>query len=176
MNTKKFRTKRVLIPTIAVVALLGVGGTVWSATATDVQGNERDRVGAAAVAAAGGGTAIDVEASDDGDEAYEVEVRKDDGTEVDIALDQDLDIVSQDADDDAGDDTPDADDRALSEGERTSAEKAAVDAVGDGIVEKVEASDDRDEAYEVEVRGSDNTEWDVSLDADFQVLSKTTDD
>ena len=87
-------------PRIAAVAVLGVGGTVWTAAASDdVQGSERDRVGSAAVEAAGGGTAVDVETSDDRGEAYEVEVRMDDGTEVDVTLDQDLNVVSQDADD-----------------------------------------------------------------------------
>ena len=109
----------------------------------------------------------------------------DDGTEVDVTLDQDLNVVSQDADDrddDADDDrsrrraSADADDRALSAEERQSAEQAALDAVGGGTVEQVEASDDRGEAYEVEVRDGDDTEWDVELDADYQVLSKTADD
>ena len=39
------------------------------------------------------------ETSDDRGEAYEVEVRMDDGTEVDVTLDQDLKVVSQEADD-----------------------------------------------------------------------------
>ena len=115
-----------------------------------------------------------METSDDLNEGYEVEVRKDDGTEVDVTLDQDLNVVSQEDDDDA--DADDADDRALSEQERTSAEQAALDAVGEGTVEQVEASDDAGEAYEVEVRADDGTEWDVTLDADFQVLSKTAND
>jgi uncharacterized membrane protein YkoI len=186
MNSTKLRTKRVLIPAIATVALLGVGGTVWSATADDVDGNERDRVGTAAVEAVGGGTAVDVETSDDRGEAYEVEVRTEDGTEVDVALDQDLGVVGEEVDgrdddvdearDDDGDDDRDADDRALSASERTSAERAALDAVGGGTVEHVEASDDRGEAYEVDVLGDDGSRWDVSLDADFGVLRKTTDD
>ncbi len=185
MNISKLRRKRVILPTIAAVAVLGVGGTVWTAAANDdVQGGERDRVGAAAVEAAGGGTAVDVESSDDRGEAYEVEVRMDDGTEVDVTLDQDLNVVSQDAEgrddnDDSeteGDDGPDADDRALSAEERQSAEQAALDAVGGGTVEQVEASDDRGEAYEVEVRMDDGTEWDVSLDADYQVLNKNAND
>jgi uncharacterized membrane protein YkoI len=110
----------------------------------------------------------------------------DDGTEVDVTLDQDLNPVSQDADDrddrdrddnDAdGDDGLDADDRAVSAEERQSAEQAALDAVGGGTVEQVEASDDSREAYEVEVRMDDGIEWDVELDADYDVLSKTTDD
>ena len=159
---------------------------MWTASANaDVQGSERDRVANAAVQAAGGGTVVDAEASDDRGEAYEVEVRKDDGTEVDVTLDKDLNVVSQDADD-RDDDTErrrhrcrrgrDADDRALSAAERQSAEQAALDAVGGGTVTQVEASDDRGEAYEVEVRDADNTEWDVELDADFKVLRKTAGD
>ncbi|QBX55585.1 hypothetical protein EXE58_09050 [Nocardioides seonyuensis] len=191
MKIDKLRRKAVVIPTIAVLALGGVGATVWSATAQDdVTGADRDRVAAAAVEAAGGGEAVDVESSDDPGQAYEVEVRKDDGTEVDVELDEDLNVLSQEADDaddaddsdDAADDrddatddaTPDADDRVLSEEERRSAEEAALDAVGGGTVQQVEASDDAGEAYEVDVR-ADDVDWDVTLDADFQVLSKTRD-
>jgi len=82
MNTAKLRSKRIILPTLAAVVALGVGGTVWASAANaDVSGGERDRVAEAAVRAAGGGTATDVESSDDRGEAYEVEVRKDDGSE-----------------------------------------------------------------------------------------------
>ncbi|GAB2859616.1 PepSY domain-containing protein [Nocardioides pacificus] len=189
MNIAKLPGKRVLIPTIAAVAVLGIGGTVWTATAGDesVQGGERDRVAAAAVEAVGGGEAVEVETSDDAGEAYEVEVRGEDGTETDVALDKDLEVVGQDVDDrdddsdgsDDGDDgradTRDADDRVLSDAERTSAEKAALEAVGGGTIVDVEASDDGTQAYEVEVRDGDDVEWDVDLDADFSVLDKSRD-
>lgn len=179
MNTTKLRSKRVIISTIAAVALVGAGATVWTATADDhVGGSERDRVAAAAVEAVGEGAAGEVETSDDAGEAYEVEVRKDDGTEVDVALDEDLEVVGQESDDDVDDSTDrenDRDDRALSADERGSAEEAALEAVGGGTVAKVETSDDGGEAYEVEVRDGD-TWWDVSLDDDFEVLSKTVDD
>ena len=206
MNTAKLRSKRVLIPTLAAVVALGAGGVVWASTANaDLNGSERDRVSSAAVDAVGGGTVIDAETSDDRGEAYDVEVRKDDGTEVDVSLDKDLKVVNQDRDDrddandrDDGDDNdvddlngtddvndrddtndtndgPDTDDRVLSASERTSAEKAAVAAVGGGTVIDVDASDDRGEAYEVEVRKADNTEWNVELDADFKVLRKAVD-
>lgn len=201
MNTAKLRTKRVLVPAVpavAVVAVLGVGGTVWTATANDdVRGGDRDRVSAAAVEAVGGGEAVDVEKSGDPGEAYEVEVRLEDGSEVDVALDDALEVVSEDRDDaddadDADDvddvddvdetddrddvdgtDGSDADDRALGTAERRAAEKAALAAVGGGTVLDVDAGDDRGEAYEVEVRDTDGTEWDVELDADHQVLRKT---
>lgn len=190
MNLSKLRRKRIIIPTIATLAVVGAGATVWTATADDsVSGSERDRVGAAAVEVAGGGTVVDVETSDDQGVAYEVEVRTDDGTEVDVDLDDDLNEVRTETDDQDGDqdgdqdddqdddgtDTPDADDRALSPEESAAAEKAALDAVGSGAVLQVEASDDQGEAYEVEVRAEDGTEWDVTLDADHQVLSKTAD-
>lgn len=193
MNTTKLRSKRVLIPAIATVAVLGVGATVWTATADDnLEGGERDRVAAAAVEAAGGGEAVDVESSDDRGEAYEVEVRREDGTEVDVALDENLEVVRQDeegdddgdddgdspdddADEGTDDDGKDADDRVLGDAERADAEKAALAAVGGGTVIQVEASDDTGEAYEAEVRDRDGAEWDVVLDADFNVLSKTAD-
>ena len=176
MNLSKLRRKRIIIPTVATLAVVGAGATVWSATADDsVGGSERERVAAAAVEVAGGGTAEEVETSDDLGVAYEVEVRTDDGTEVEVALDDDLNEVSTEADDDA-DDTPDADDRTLSPEERAAAGQAALEAVGSGTVLQVEASDDQGEAYEVEVRADDGTEWDVTLGADHQVLSKTADD
>jgi uncharacterized membrane protein YkoI len=184
MNTTRLRSKRVIISSAAVVAVLGVGGVAWGTTANaDLAGSERERVGSAATEAVGGGTVLEVETSDDRGEAYEVEVRKDDGTEVDVALDEDLQVVAErdDRDDDGddrdddSDDAPDADDRALSGSERTSAERAALEAVGSGTVTEVQASDDAGEAYEVDVRDADNVEWDVELDADFEVLRKTRD-
>lgn len=179
MKTSKLRRKRIIIPAIATVSLLAVGATVWSATADDVRGDERDRVAAAAVDAAGGGRAVDVETSDDRGEAYEVEVRLEDGTEVDVALDDDLGVVRKDADDsDEYDDdsSPEGDDDVLlSDAERAAVEKAALAAVGGTSVNSAEASDDAGEAYEVEVLDADNNEWDVVLDEDLKVISKSID-
>lgn len=159
---KKLRSKRAaVIATAATVVALGAGGAVWAtaAQADDIQGSERDRVGHAAVQAAGGGTLLDVESDDNG--AFEAEVRKADGTEVEIALDKDLTVI-----------TPAPAAAPLGATERASAEKAALDAVGGGTVLDVEADD---AGYEVEVRKADNTEWDIELDAAFTVLAKNTD-
>ena len=186
MNTTKLRSKRVILPTAAAVVALGIGGVVWTSGANaNVQGSERDRIASAATQAVGG-TAVDVETSDDRGEAYEVEVRLDDGTEVDVSLDKDLTVVSKEtegrddssdaSEDDDSNDASQDDDRALSATERASAEKAALNAVNNGgTVTEVEASDDGGEAYEVEVRLGDGTEWDVELDANFKVLSKSID-
>jgi uncharacterized membrane protein YkoI len=186
MNTAPLRRKRVVLPALATAVVLGIGGTVWSATASDhLQAGERDRAGRAAVAAVGG-TVVEVEKSDDRGEAYEVEVRTEDGPEVEVALDQDLAVVSQDADDrdddgqddqdDDGDDTRDRGDRVLSASERGSVARAARAAVPGGTVLEVEAGDDRGEAYEAAVRDADGTEWDLVLDAELQVVGKTADD
>nr|WP_221375267.1 PepSY domain-containing protein [Actinoplanes polyasparticus] len=172
MNTTKLRSKRVIVTTAAVAAL-AVGGGVWATAANagpDVSGSDRDRVGNAAVQAVGGGTVLDVEASDDQGEAYEVEVRKQDGSEVDVTLDKDLKVLTQQAE------AADTGDAALPDAERTSAEKAALDAVGGGTVLDAEKSDDQGVAYEVEVRAADNTEWNVELDGAFKVLAKNADD
>lgn len=189
MKTSNLRRKRIVLPAIAAVAVLAVGGTIWTATAdNDVKGDERDRVATAATGAVGGGEAVDVETSDDRGEAYEVEVRRADGSEIDVTLDENLEVVGKDVDDadddrddrdddadDRTDNTPDADDRVLSATERASAEKAALAAVGGGTVRDVEASDDRGAAYDVEVIDKDNVEWDVDLDASFKVLNKVQD-
>lgn len=190
MKTSRLRSKRIVIPALATIAVLGIGGLTWAASANDnVRGSERDRVAAAAVEAAGGGTATDVETSDDPGEAYEVEVRQDDGTEVDISLDDNLAVVTRDEDrgeaaddgrfddgDDRDTDDRDTDDRVLRDAERTAAGRAAVGAVGGGTLVKVEASDDAPEAYEAEVLDRKQRLWDVDLDAKYRVLSKRLDD
>ncbi|MFI5496047.1 PepSY domain-containing protein [Actinoplanes sp. NPDC051859] len=181
----KISRKRTVLITTATVVLLGAGGAVWATAASaDVQGGDRERASAAAVQAVGGGTVADVEKSDDNGEAYEVEVRKADGAEVEVALDKNFTVISQQAE------TPDAGERVLSAADRAAAEKAALSAVGGGTVTDVEAAgdsggtvtageaagDDGAAAYEVEVRLADGAEWSVDLGADFSVLRKAVDD
>ena len=187
MNTEILRRKRVLVPAIGTVAALAIGATARSASANKVTGSERDRIAEAAIKIVGGGTAQDIEHGDDAGEAYEVEVRRADGTEVEVALDNNLKEVRTEVDDDRdnnddgrdndddGDADGDADDRALSAKEKSSATKAAVKAVG-GTVTDVEASDDPGTSYEVEVRTAQGVEWDIDLDRNFAVVSKTKDD
>jgi len=181
MNTSRLRSKRIVIPTLAAVAVIGVGGVVWSgASADELSGTELDRASSAALAAVGEGKVTDTE-RDDEEGGSEIEVTKDDGSQVDVHLDKNYQVLTQDADDESGrdddaHDETDADDRTLTAAERASAEKAALDAAGSGTVTDVEASDDRGEAYEVEVRQADGTEWTVELDADFGVLDQRTDD
>ena len=65
----------------------------------DLVGADFDQAAAAAIAAAGGGTVTDADRSDDGDTAYEVDVRLDDGTEVDVDLDASFGVLRTDVDD-----------------------------------------------------------------------------
>ena len=65
----------------------------------DLVGADFDQAAAAAIAAAGGGTVTDADRSDDGDTAYEVDVRLDDGTEVDVDLDASFAVLRTDVDD-----------------------------------------------------------------------------
>jgi uncharacterized membrane protein YkoI len=192
MNLTSPNSLRVILPAVTTVAALGIGAVWASAASADLGGGERERVGQAAVRAVGGGTVVDAETSDDLGEAFEVEVRKADGTEVDVVLDENLDVVRQEKDDRERDDTDGRDDdgrgddgrgddndraeRPLTQAERDRAERAAVTAVGGGTVTDVEASDDAGEAYEVEVRTADGVEWDVELGSGFTVLRKHADD
>ncbi|WP_306209588.1 PepSY domain-containing protein [Actinoplanes sp. RD1] len=187
MNKPKLRSKRVIIATTATVAALAIGGGAWAtaanADADTVTGNDRTRVADAAVQAVGDGTATDVETSDDEGEAYEVEVRKQDGTEVDVTLDKNLKVISQETDTPdaaaapavpSSAAAPDAGDRALTDAERAAAEKAILAAVPGGTITDLEPGD-APAAYEAEVRATDGADWDITLDPAYKILTKTAD-
>jgi uncharacterized membrane protein YkoI len=118
----------------------------------------------AALAAVGDGTVVSVEA-DDG--VYQVEIRQADGTETDVYLDAEFNVVGTDVDRVDGVDRDDDDDRILDEATRTQAGDAALAVVGDGTVVSVEADDG---GYDVEIRHANGTETDVHLDAEFNVV------
>ena len=72
-------------------------------------GLDTQKAKSAAIAAVGGGTLTELE-RDDGDEGYgtsgvyEVEVEREDGTQVEVHLDGDYDVVGQQADEDGPND------------------------------------------------------------------------
>lgn len=176
------KKKTIVVGGIAAVLVLGAGGAAIAGVAGNdgLRGGDRDRAGEAALEHVGEGEVTDAERGDDDDvEAYEVEVTRPDGSDVDVRLDQDFAVIDSDDDrDDRDDDGPDADDRALSEDERTKASEAAQAEVP-GTVEDVDASDDRigdaTAAYEVEVRAEDGTDWDIWLDDQFAVIDSRQD-
>ena len=71
---------------------------------TAATAEERERASDAALAHTGGGEVTEVDKGDDG-VAYQVEVRLDDGSEVDVHLDDGFQVVGEDRDSD----TPDGD-------------------------------------------------------------------
>lgn len=72
--------------------------------------------------------------------------------------------------------TSDSDDVPLTDAETTSATDAALSETGEGEVVDIDRSDDRDHAFEVEVRLADGSEVEVRLDADFRVVSSSPSD
>ena len=99
------RTKLGIGGAAAVVAI-GAGSFLGIAAATGgddqpLQGDAKDRAVAAALASTGGGTVTETETGDDG-AAYDVEVRKADGSQVEVQLDADFHVMGSAADDDSG--------------------------------------------------------------------------
>ena len=89
--------KRKLIAGGALALLVTAGGTglAIASGGDDEQpltGSALDRASAAALEHAGGGTVIESEAGDEG-AAYGVEIRLDDGSVVDVALDANFHVV-----------------------------------------------------------------------------------
>lgn len=95
-----------------VVAGVAVGGTGWAlagnpldddATDTPISGAALERASDAALAHTGGGRVTETEVADE-ESYYEVEVTLDDGTQVDVQLDEQFEVVGEEADDDTTED------------------------------------------------------------------------
>jgi hypothetical protein len=88
---------------VAATAVIGVAAGVGFAGGSDdersLRGSNYDRATAAALEHVGEGTVIEAEPGD-GDAAYEVGVRLDDGSEVEVHLDSDFDVIDSARDDD----------------------------------------------------------------------------
>jgi len=185
----KKKTTWIIAGAAAIVVLGGAGIAVAATDPFDqdndaLTGSSLERASDAALAEVGEGTVTEAERSDDLDHAYTVEVRREDGSDVDVELDEDYEVVRVDGASTGGgatgtnsetpsDDPTDAatgDDAAISADDRSSAEKAALDAAGPGTVTDLDRSDDTDHAWEVEVTGADGRDVDVELDAQFAVV------
>jgi uncharacterized membrane protein YkoI len=108
---------RKMVAIAAAVAALAAGG-VGIAYAVDgggdseeqVTGPDAERAKQAALDATGGGTVSEVEFQDsDGAGQYEVEVQRDDGSQVEVHLNDQFEQVGTAADDDTGSDSEDDD-------------------------------------------------------------------
>jgi hypothetical protein len=88
--------------TIALAVVVG-GAAFAIAGGGDEQpltGSDLDEATAAALEHIGGGTVIETEVGDDG-AAYGVEIRLDDGSVVEVALDERFRVIGQESDDDS---------------------------------------------------------------------------
>jgi Peptidase propeptide and YPEB domain len=88
---------------VLVVVLSAGGGIAWATGGDDddkpLTGATLERATAAALRHTGGGTVTETELGDDG-AAYGVEVRRPDGTQVEVGLDASFHVIGQERDDD----------------------------------------------------------------------------
>ena len=108
-----FTHTRALIAAGAVVAVAGAGAAIAGATGDDedasraIHGSALKRASAAALEHTGGGRVTETEAGDE-EGAYEVEVTREDGSQVDVHLDKGFHVIGAESDhEDAGDDDED---------------------------------------------------------------------
>ena len=101
-----------IIAGVAAAAVAIAGGVAAANNGDDEEltGTTRERAVEAALAHTGGGTVTETEIGDDGS-AYEVEVRLDDGSQVEVQLDAGFGVIGSEPDDDGpgGEDDDDAD-------------------------------------------------------------------
>jgi uncharacterized membrane protein YkoI len=102
-GTMQRRTKALLAGAAAATAIVGgaswavAGGADDDATDTPITGPALQRASAAALEHTGEGRVTETEVGDE-ESYYEVEVTLDDGSQVDVQLDEDFKVVSDKAD------------------------------------------------------------------------------
>ena len=99
--------KAAVLGAVATIVALGIAGAAIDSSdddATDrpITGTALQKASDAALAETGGGKVTETEV-DDEESKYEVEVTLDDGTQVDVQLDEDFQVVSSEADDESDD-------------------------------------------------------------------------
>jgi uncharacterized membrane protein YkoI len=82
----------------------GVGVAASGSDDKPLRGSTYDKATAAALEHVGEGTVTETEIGDDG-AAYEVEIRLDNGSQVEVQLDSNFDVTGSEADDDGAGDT-----------------------------------------------------------------------
>ena len=95
------RRKKLIVGSIVALAVIGGGTGIAIATGLGddepLTGSTLELATAAALEHTGGGTVIESEAGDGG-AAYGVEIRLDDGRVVEVALDENFDVIGQESD------------------------------------------------------------------------------
>jgi uncharacterized membrane protein YkoI len=101
-------TRKPLLVAVSVLALGGLSaGIAIAASGGDddrpLTGSTVERAKAAALDHTGGGVVVETEAGDDG-AAYGVEIRLDDGTVVEVSLDESFGVIGSEGDEDGPND------------------------------------------------------------------------
>ncbi len=101
-----------ILSAVGVATLVAAGGFTYARAQSDdddgnevdtpISGGDLERASAAALAATGGGRVTGTEVGDE-ESYYEVEVTLDDGSQVDVQLDEGFHVVGSEADDEADD-------------------------------------------------------------------------
>ena len=98
----------VIAAAVAVLLALGAAGIAYANggdSEEQLTGPEAQKAKSAAIEAVGGGTVTEVERDDgDGTGAFEVEVTRDDGSQLEVHLDGDYNVVGQVPDEDGTND------------------------------------------------------------------------
>jgi hypothetical protein len=106
------KRSKLIVGAIAAAAGIGIGAGAAVAAATDdrpLRGSDYERATAAALEHVGAGTVTETEVGE-GTGAYEVEIRLDDGRQVEVELDESFGVVESQADDDGESDGGEGDD------------------------------------------------------------------
>ena len=109
------RTRLIAVTAVVVIAIAAISATGFAIAGggdneEPITGDALQQASDAALAHTGGGTVTETEVGDE-ESYYEVEVTLDDGSQVDVQLDEDFNVVGDEADDDSGgDDYDDGDD------------------------------------------------------------------
>jgi outer membrane lipoprotein SlyB len=102
----RIRTKKIAIGIAALVALALGGAALAGATGGSDQGlsgGTAQKASTAALKAVGGGEVTATELDNEKGATYEVEVKKTDGSTVDVRLDESFGVVAIDGDSESGD-------------------------------------------------------------------------
>ena len=104
INVKTF----VIAAAVAMLVALGAAGVAYAnggVSEEQVTSPDADKAKSAATSAVGGGTVTEVERDDgNGTSVYEVEVTREDGSQLEVHLDGDYNVVGQQADEDGPND------------------------------------------------------------------------
>jgi uncharacterized membrane protein YkoI len=110
------RNRKLLMAGAATLAIaagsVGIAQAVGGGDDSDEQvtGPDADRAKRAALESVGGGRVVGVEHEDDGRAGWEIEVKRSDGSEVEVHLNQNLERVGLESDDDGAEDEREGED------------------------------------------------------------------